>query len=128
MINTLQTQGNSVQLVGGRYGKHLSAAIVHAKLCLNVHYYQSGIFELARCLRPLAMGMPVVSEVSLLPGLVDWGQSGIFFRDYDDLAQCCKELVEHPELVNLALRKTRHFLNNPDWIDLTRRTVLSLLS
>jgi len=62
LLHTLQLQGRSVQLVSRNYGKNLSAAIARTRLCLNVHYYDSAIFELARCLRPLAMGMPIVPK------------------------------------------------------------------
>jgi hypothetical protein len=128
LLDTLQRRGRDVQIVSGRYGKHLSAAVAHTKLCLNAHYYQSGIFELARCLRPLAMGVPIISEMSRLPSLVDWRQSGIFFRDYDTLAASCEELLDNPELLHHSVRKTQHFLNNPDWQELTRLAMLAILN
>lgn len=127
MLNLLEGAGHTVQIVPGLYGQHLSSAIAHAQLCLNVHFYQSAIFELARCLRPLAMGMPVVSEQSSLPSLVDWQHSGILFSDYEDMPACCHRLLNDPALAQQSIRQTLHFLHQPKWVDLTRETMLSML-
>ncbi|WP_195763660.1 hypothetical protein [Duganella guangzhouensis] len=128
LLHFLVSKGRDVRALTGHYGQHLSAAVAQSRLCLNAHFYASGIFELARCLRPLAMGMPIVSETSNLPTLVDWRQSGIFFREYDELAASCDELLFQPELLHYSMRQTQHFLNRPDWAELTRQSMLSMVA
>jgi hypothetical protein len=126
-LNAIIAHGNSARYISNAYGKYLSQEIYNSGICLNVHALQTGIFEIARCLRPLAMGMPVVSEVSQLPKLVDWHQSGIFFCEYDQIVDCCQNLLDNPKLVNQAIRKTQHFVHNKDWIEITRNTIIDLL-
>ncbi len=126
-LNALIARGHSARYITNAYGHYLSQEIYDSKICLNIHALQTGIFEIARCLRPLAMGMPVVSEVSHLPELVDWSQSGIYFCEYDQLVDCCQNLLDHPQLVNQAVRKTQHFVHNKAWIEITRNVILDLL-
>ena len=69
-INTLRSIENTglkIKYIHGSYGQDLSRALIDCLAVINIHYYESAIFEAARCLRPLAMGIPVISEFSQLP-------------------------------------------------------------
>jgi hypothetical protein len=126
VLQQLVSTGHSVKYIGGAFGRNLSTEIYDSNICLNIHALDTGIFEIARCLRPLSMGMPVVSEMSHTPRLVDWTNSGIFFCQYDELAEKCHELIENPSLVNEALRKTQHFIYDGEWSRQARKIIQEL--
>jgi hypothetical protein len=126
-LNSIIKNGNSARVINSAYGEYLSQEIFESQICLNIHALQTGIFEIARCLRPLAMGMPIVSELSHLPNLVDWGQSGIFFCEYDDIPNLCKKLINNPKLLIDSNRKTQHFINRKYWSELAREVIIDLL-
>lgn len=126
-LRAINARGNNVRFISNSYGKYLSQEIYSSKMCLNVHALKTGIFEIARCLRPLAMGMPIVSEISQMTKLVDWSQSGVYFCEYDHISDCCQNLLDHPELVNQAIRKTQRFIHNKDWVDIARNVILEMM-
>lgn len=112
VLMELERRGISVLRISGAFGPDLSQALMDAKVVLNVHHYNSAIFEIARVLRPLALGIPVVSETSLMPNSVDWTRSGIVFAEYEQLADCCEALVVDAERRHQALRRSFAFLGD----------------
>lgn len=76
------------------FGRKLVPDLRASTLVLNVHAYSTAIFEMTRVLRPVAMGIPVVSETSVMPEGVDWARSGIVFADYSRLGEACVALLE----------------------------------
>src|SRR5882672_5370924 len=61
----LEAAGLSVLLVPfGVYGAERDELLAQAKLCINIHYYESAIFEAVRCSYLAQNGLPVVSEES----------------------------------------------------------------
>ena len=89
VLEHIQAHGVRIKIIGGMYGKQLSKELLECHAVLNIHAYETSVFESARALRPMAMGMPMVSEISHLPQLIDWGSAPIKFVEYDALASCC---------------------------------------
>jgi hypothetical protein len=113
----LESNGLRVNRVSGQFGENLNKAIANTKAILNVHCYSSMIFETARVLRPLAMGLPVISETSAMPSSVNWTESGVFFADVENLVDTCMRVLKSDHLQHQAIRKIRTFLGNePLWI------------
>ena len=106
--------------VKGKYGAQLSEAIQNTNLCLNIHALDTAVFEVARCLRPLAMGIPVISEFSQMPQNIDWGESGVYFCSYQDVPAVCEQLAGDPKLVLELVRMTLNFIHSPKWPELAR--------
>jgi hypothetical protein len=76
------------------FGRNLAPYLRASALVLNVHAYSTAVFEMTRMLRPVAMGVPVVSEISVMPESVDWTKSGILFAEYSNLRDSCIALLD----------------------------------
>jgi hypothetical protein len=96
LLNTLVSRGVDCRLIHGRYGVDLAKSLIEHDICLNMHYFKPGIFEVARCLRPLSLGMAVVSENSLLPNYPNWLESGVIFNGDDSLMNKVISIVNNP--------------------------------
>jgi hypothetical protein len=99
IISQLTSMGLNVQAVFGVYGPELSVLIHRSKLVLNMHYYESSVFEAVRVLPLLASRVAVVSEKSVDDDDYKYlnQTSGILVTDYDKLAFVCKQLVENAD-------------------------------
>ncbi|MDB5873599.1 MAG: hypothetical protein JWQ07_3041 [Ramlibacter sp.] len=93
VVQRLRAAGVTVETVAGAYGDELTPAIRRARIVLNVHFYETGLFPVARMLQPVANGVPVVCETSAFSNLSDWSRSGIVFAGYDGLADACARLL-----------------------------------
>lgn len=94
VLENIQKHGVRIKIIEGMYGKQLSKELLECHAVLNIHAYEAGIFESARALRPVAMGIPMVSEASHLPQLIDWRSAPIKFVDYDALVSYCVQAAE----------------------------------
>jgi hypothetical protein len=99
IIGELTSMGLNVQAVFGVYGPELSVLIHRSKLVLNMHYYESSVFEAVRVIPLLASRVAVVSEKSVDDDDYRYlnQTSGILVTDYDKLAFVCKQLVENAD-------------------------------
>ena len=93
VIDGLQAAGLTVEVVQGSFGEELAPAIKRARLVLHVHFYETGLFPIARILQPVAQGVPIVCERSVFSQGSDWAASGIVFATYDKLVDACKRLA-----------------------------------
>jgi hypothetical protein len=89
ILERIQASGVRIKYINGAYGQSLSQELNECNAVINIHAYETKIFETARSLRPIAMGIPIVSETSLLPQLIDWKNAPIKFVDYNDFADYC---------------------------------------
>lgn len=99
IIDQLRDMGLKVQSVFGVYGSELSVLIHRAKVVLNMHYYESSIFEAVRVIPLLATRVAVVSEKSVDDEDYKYlgAPFGIQITDYANLADCCRLLVQNDE-------------------------------
>jgi len=97
VLDKIKSMGLNVQAVFGVYGPELSVLIHRSKLVLNMHYYDSSVFEAVRVIPLLASRVPVVSEKSIDDNDYSYlgPPFGIQITDYDNLAYCCKLLIEN---------------------------------
>ncbi len=89
----LREAGLTVETVEGAYAYELTPALQRARMVLHVHFYESGLFPVARFLQPVASGVPVVCETSVFSRLSDWSRSGIAFAPYDELVDTCRAIL-----------------------------------
>jgi hypothetical protein len=101
----------NIKIFTGLYGQKLAEEISDCKVVLNIHAYDTAIFEIARCLRPLAMGIPIVSEVSVLPSILNWKDSGIRFVETEKIAISTYELLNNSNALLANLQKSLYFIN-----------------
>ena len=86
IINKLKDRKINVKTLFGVYGKERDDLIAQSKLILNMHMYDSKIFEIVRVFYLLSNSIPVISEV---------GSDTKFNNDFLDLI--CKSTYENIE-------------------------------
>lgn len=120
ILQGLSNSGVNIQYVSGSFGDSLAKILSQADAVLNIHYYETSIFETARCLRPFIQGIPIVSELSDMPSNVDWLKSGIIFKSTESLKDGCEEAFE-----NKAAIKTQYedFLYKIDRTNLVKQAI-----
>jgi hypothetical protein len=93
IIQALTDTGLRTHAVFGVYGSDRDALIARAKVVLNLHYYETSIFELVRVSYLLANHKAVVAErhegTEIDPDLAD----AVKFSRYEELVSACAELV-----------------------------------
>jgi hypothetical protein len=112
IIQKIERLGISIKIIKGAYGLDLPKAISDCKAILNLHFYETSIFEIARCLRPLAMGFPIISENSVMPSSVDWNRSGIFFLKQENFEENILQILNSNEKLLESIQKTNKFIND----------------
>lgn len=96
VLRELESLGLSVETVAGAYGSELAPAVRRARMVVHIHFYETGLFPVARVLQPAVMGVPIVCETSVMSPMNDWSNSGIVFAHYDQLVSTCRHLLESP--------------------------------
>ena len=115
LLHRLEEAGLSVEFVAGAYADELTPAIRRARLVLHIHYYETGLFPVARVLQPVADGVPVVCESSVFSAGSDWSGSGILFAPYDKLVDACLYLLAREEEQRRRAEKSRQFAAQIDF-------------
>lgn len=102
ILQNLQSKGLRVRIAQG-FGEELSRQIIRSKFVLNIHLHDTAVFEVARVLRPISHGVPVLSEASVLPSTVSWVRSGVRFYNDDEFVERCREfLLNHEEFIKCS--------------------------
>lgn len=117
VLEALRRRGLRVEVVSGAYAWELTPVLSRARVVLHVHFYESALFPAARVLQPMASGVPVVCERSVLPQACDWTRSGIDFAALDDLPAACAELLGDPSARLDAVRRSRRFVARMPFAD-----------
>jgi len=82
ILDALKINGLSVlEVPFGVYGKKRDEMIASAALCINIHYYESSIFEAVRCSYLAQNGIHVLSERSVGDEGTEWGMPGVAYED-----------------------------------------------
>ena len=110
----------------GLYGDKLASEILDCRAILNIHAYDSSIFEIARCLRPLAMGIPIISERSILPTSLNWNDSGIIFADAEVIAEKTFNVINDQNSLLISLQKSLIFINSEENKIKIKNTILAI--
>jgi tetratricopeptide (TPR) repeat protein len=110
ILKDLHDRGFRVKWLSGVYGASRDAWIARSKIILNLHYWDSKIFEIVRVSYLLANRGAVVSERGADPSLERDFASGVAFADYDELVDRCVELLgDEPARRELAERGYQAF-------------------
>lgn len=114
VLQALRARGQRVEAVFGVYGRERDALIARAKLVLNIHYYDSKVFEIVRVSYLLANAVCVVSERGSDPAAEAAFSDGVAFADYSELVDRCVALVGDPAARQaLATRGQQQFMRMP---------------
>lgn len=115
LLHRLEDAGLRVEIVAGAYAEELAPAIRRARLVLHVHYYETGLFPVARILQPVAAGVPIVCESSVFSAECDWSGSGILFAPYDSLVDACRRLLGVEDEQQRRVEVSRQFAARIDF-------------
>lgn len=115
LLRQLQACGLSVETVAGAYAQELAPAIRRARLVLHVHFYETGLFPVARVLQPVACGVPIVCESSVFSSGCDWSASGILFAPYEGLVEACQRLLASETERQRRAERARNFAAGIDF-------------
>lgn len=119
-LQELARQGISLKCFAGAYGRLLTPEILECSAVLNIHGYDAALFEVGRCLRPLAMGIPIFSDISNHPGIVNWADSGIFFIPRDNFTNTVAQWLRESDRMLEASQRLTAFVNDLKWPELAR--------
>jgi hypothetical protein len=114
LIDALKARGVTVAEVFGLYGSARDQVISRAKLVLNVHFYESSVFEVVRVSYLLANRVPVVSERGTNTAIYPWLADACRFAEYSRLPDAVEELLADSELLSdIGERGFRDFSAKP---------------
>lgn len=105
IIDFLKHYGVNVVTLNNVYGKPRDEYIARSKIVLNLHFYESQIFEIIRVFYLLTNGVPVVGEVNLTTHIPEQYKNTVKESQYDQLASNCIQLIENQELRNQQAKK-----------------------
>jgi len=97
ILEALRRRGMRVETGFGVYGEERDRLIARAKIVLNVHYYDSKVFEVVRCSYLLANGRFVISERGRDSEEDKSFDQGLVFAAYDELVRTCDDFLSRPE-------------------------------
>ena len=95
IINNLLKKNVKVKCLFGVYGKGRDDWIGKSKIVLNLHYYESKIFEIVRIFYLLTNAIPIVSEVDENTKLNNNYLKGIKGSNYEDVEKNILSLLEN---------------------------------
>lgn len=93
ILHELQRAGLNVHTVTGVFGATRDALIARAKVVLNMHFFETKIFELPRVAYLLANRKAVVAEVDPETEIEEEMRDAVAGVGYDALADKCVQLV-----------------------------------
>jgi hypothetical protein len=97
VIQQLKDMGLNAQAIFGAYGAARDSFIARAKVVLNLHYYETSIFELVRVSYLLANRKAVVAERHAGTEVDADVASALKLAPYEQLAATCAEVVADAE-------------------------------
>lgn len=93
ILDQIKALGLNVHAVFGVYGPERDALIARSKVILNLHHYDSKIFEVVRVFYLMINSKAVVSEVGNETSISEVYTAGILKSPYEHLANSCLELA-----------------------------------
>jgi len=106
IIDDLKAAGSNVTAVFGVYGEERDKLIARSKVVLNVHHYDSRVFEIVRVFYLMINAKAVVGEVAEDTAIDPFYLPGIRAARYEDLVGACLKLAADREIREEMERKT----------------------
>jgi len=99
ILSDLRRAGLKVEHVFGVYNRDLDSYVARAKVVLNLHYYEGGVFEIFRCSHLLANKKCVVTEDGGIDGdLEAFALRAMCYVERREIVEVCKELVADADM------------------------------
>jgi hypothetical protein len=97
ILVALEERGVNVQTLFAVYGAERDAMIARSRIVLNLHFFESKIFEIVRVSYLLANGRFVVSERGSDAAHEALYESALAFSEYEDLVDTCIHYLNHED-------------------------------
>ncbi|NTJ43605.1 glycosyltransferase family 1 protein [Agrobacterium larrymoorei] len=97
ILVALRDEGLNVKPLFNVYGQERDEAIARAKVVINIHHYESAVFEIVRISYLLANGVCVLSEGNIHDPDLSSFKEGVAIERYDGLVERCKALIADAE-------------------------------
>jgi hypothetical protein len=110
----LTEAGLTVKILYG-FGVQLAKQLSNCRSVINIHNYSTSIFEIARVLRPVSMGVPVFSEESVMPATGGWDEAGVEFFDSTSMIQKIATILRSPDLLQRMTRDSIRLTTSRPW-------------
>ena len=94
ILNALKDAGFKIHAVFGIYGKERDQLIARSRLVLNIHFYESKVFEIVRVSYLLANAKAVVTECSPQTEMEAGLSDAVVAAPYDELVERCRALLQ----------------------------------
>lgn len=98
VLDQLMKSGLKVKTLFGVYGKERDEWIERSKLVLNLHFYETEIFEIIRVFYLMTNSVAIVGEVNATTSIDEMYSNGILATKYNDLANTCLTLAKNQPL------------------------------
>ena len=109
IINDLKSANLNVVSLFGVYGAERDELISRSKIVLNIHFYDSKVFEIARISYLLSNGVCVVSESGNDP-IENEFKDSLILTDYENIVSTCISLVNDKNLrISIAETGQKYF-------------------
>ena len=114
VLQSLEQQNIKVKTLFGVYGTERDEWIAKSKVVLNMHYYQTALFEIVRTFYLLTNQVAVVNEKGDTTSVDAHVEAGLCCVPYESLAAQCIELVRNPlKCSTVAHQGYEHFQKFP---------------
>lgn len=94
ILNALEAYGLRVKALYGVFGAERDEWIARSKLVLNLHYYESQIFEIVRVFYLMTNGIPTAAEVNAETKIDNFYKKGLLCCPYEGFVDGVMELLE----------------------------------
>jgi hypothetical protein len=93
VINELKASGHNIAAIFGVYGQERDNLIARSKVVLNLHYYDSKIFEIVRVFYLMTNSKAVVGELDAETSINPIYLEGFYHSNYENLVASCNKLL-----------------------------------
>lgn len=98
ILDQLKSFGLNVHAIFGVYGKPRDDLIARSKIVLNLHYYDSQIFEVVRVFYLLCNSAATIGEINKTTLITEPFKTAIIAASYEELVETCVQFAQNPSL------------------------------
>lgn len=118
ILKALEQKGLHIKVATNLYGKERDALLSQSLAVLNLHYYDSQIFQQIRCFYPLINNIPVISEDYPPRSAPDVFSKVIFTPKSEDLISYVYRLIENKDDFNAEAKIKLDVFQSTEFIDI----------
>ncbi|WP_244940799.1 MULTISPECIES: glycosyltransferase family protein [Leisingera] len=114
VLEDLISRGLRVKVLSGIYGAARDAWIARSRIVLNLHYYDTQIFEIVRTFYLMTNGVPVAAEVNPTTRIDDCYREGLLCSPYENLAESIAAVLQdEARLARLGIKAKETIERHP---------------